>query len=40
MAAFALSLVAESGVALVESIRERDPRHVRGFVGGVLQSLR
>lgn len=40
MAAFALSLVAESGLALVESVRERDTRHVRGFVGGVLRSLR
>ena len=40
MAAFALSLLAESALALGESVRERDPGHVRGFVRGVLEALR
>ena len=40
LAAFALSLVAETGLALVDSVRERDPAHVRGFVGGVWETLR
>jgi GT2 family glycosyltransferase len=39
-AAFALSLLAETGVAAVESIRERNPRHVIEYVRGVLQTLR
>ena len=39
MAAFGVSLVAEAGVALGESIREHDPRHVRGFVSGTVESL-
>jgi GT2 family glycosyltransferase len=40
LAAFALSLVAETGLALVDSVRERDPAHLRGFVGGVWETLR
>jgi glycosyltransferase involved in cell wall biosynthesis len=40
LAAFALSLVAEAGLALADSVRERDPRHVRGFVVGTLESIR
>jgi GT2 family glycosyltransferase len=39
-AAFALSLLAETGIAAVESVRERDRRHVVGFVRGALQTLR
>ena len=40
LAAFALSLVAEAGLALADSVRERDPRHARGFVAGALESIR
>jgi GT2 family glycosyltransferase len=40
VAAFALSLVAEGALALVDSVRERDAGHVRGFVGGTLETLR
>jgi GT2 family glycosyltransferase len=40
LAAFALSLVAEAGLALADSIRERDPGHVRGFAAGALESIR
>ena len=40
LAAFALSLVAEAGIALADSVRERDPRHVRGFAAGALESIR
>jgi glycosyltransferase involved in cell wall biosynthesis len=40
MAAFALSLLAESALALGASVRERDPGHVRGFVRGVVEALR
>jgi glycosyltransferase involved in cell wall biosynthesis len=40
LAAFALSLVAEAGLALADSVRERDPRHVRGFTVGALESIR
>jgi glycosyltransferase involved in cell wall biosynthesis len=40
LVAFALSLVAEAGLALADSVRERDPRHVRGFVAGALESIR
>jgi GT2 family glycosyltransferase len=39
LAAFTLSLLAESGLALADSIRERDPVHVRGFVAGALAAL-
>jgi glycosyltransferase involved in cell wall biosynthesis len=39
LAAFVLSLLAETGVALIDSVRERDARHVRGFVRGVVGSL-
>jgi GT2 family glycosyltransferase len=39
LAAFALSLVAEAGIALADSVRERDLRHVRGFAAGVLESV-
>ncbi len=40
LAAFALSLVAEAGLALADSVRERDPGHVRGFAAGALESIR
>jgi GT2 family glycosyltransferase len=40
LTAFALSLVAEAGLALVDSVRERDGRHVRGFAVGALESIR
>jgi GT2 family glycosyltransferase len=40
LAALALSLVAESALALGDSMRERDPRHLRGFMRGVLETLR
>jgi GT2 family glycosyltransferase len=40
LAAFALSLVAETVAAAADSARERDPRHVRGFVAGVVEALR
>jgi glycosyltransferase involved in cell wall biosynthesis len=40
LAAFALSLVAEAGLAFADSVRERDPDHVRGFAVGVLESVR
>ena len=39
LAAFALSLIAEGALAVADSVRERDPRHARGFAGGVLRSL-
>jgi glycosyltransferase involved in cell wall biosynthesis len=40
LAAFALSLLAESVLALADSVREREPGHVRGFVSGVMETLR
>jgi GT2 family glycosyltransferase len=40
LGAFALSLVADGGLALADSIRERDLGHVRGFARGVLETLR
>jgi hypothetical protein len=40
LAAFAVSLLAESALALADSVRERDLGHVRGFVGGALETLR
>jgi GT2 family glycosyltransferase len=40
LAALALSLVAESALALADSVREREPGHVRGFVRGALETLR
>jgi GT2 family glycosyltransferase len=40
VAAFALSLAAEAVVAALDSLRERDAAHVKGFVGGVFQTLR
>jgi hypothetical protein len=39
LAAFALSLVAEGMQAAVDSVRERDVRHARGYAAGVLRSL-
>jgi GT2 family glycosyltransferase len=39
LVAFALSLVSETGVALADTLRERDLRHVRGFVSGAAESL-
>ena len=40
LAAFSVALVAEAALALADSVRERDPDHVRGFVGGALDALR
>lgn len=40
LAAFGLSLLAESALALADSVREREPGHVRGFVRGVAETLR
>lgn len=40
LAAFTLSLLADTALALSDSIRERDPGHVRGFVVGALETLR
>jgi GT2 family glycosyltransferase len=40
IAAFGLSLLAEAAAATVDSVRERDVHHVRGFATGVLQTLR
>jgi hypothetical protein len=40
LAAFAVSLAAETAIALAESLRERDPRHVLGYVRGVVEALR
>jgi glycosyltransferase involved in cell wall biosynthesis len=39
LAAFAISLLAETLVALADSVRERDLGHVRGFVSGALETL-
>jgi hypothetical protein len=40
LAAFAVSLLAETALALADSVRERDLSHVRGFVAGALETLR
>jgi len=40
LAAFTLSLLADTALSLADSIRERNPGHVRGFVVGVLETLR
>jgi hypothetical protein len=40
VAAVAVSLLAEAGLALAESVRERQSAHVRGYVAGVLEALR
>jgi glycosyltransferase involved in cell wall biosynthesis len=40
IAAFALSLLAETAIALTDSVRERNPAHARGFVRGTLETLR
>lgn len=40
LAAFALSLLAEGGLALADSVRERNLGHVRGFVAGALGANR
>ena len=37
--AFAISLVGEGGAALAETVRERDPHHVRSFTRGVRETL-
>ena len=37
--AFAVSLVGEGGAALAETIREREPHHVRSFARGVRETL-
>jgi len=39
-AAFALSVLAEAAMAGIDSARERDPRHVSGFLRGVAEALR
>jgi GT2 family glycosyltransferase len=39
-AAFYLSLFAESALATAASLRERDSRYVRGYVGGVRETLK
>jgi hypothetical protein len=39
-AAFAVSIAAETLAAAIDSLAERDPSHVRAFVGGVRESLR
>lgn len=39
LATFALSLVAEGALAVVDSLRERTPRHALGFAAGVIRSL-
>jgi glycosyltransferase involved in cell wall biosynthesis len=38
--AFSISVVADCGLALADSIRNRDAAHVWGFVRGVMQTLR
>jgi GT2 family glycosyltransferase len=40
LAAFGVSLVADAGLALMDSMRERKLGHVRGFARGVLETLR
>jgi glycosyltransferase involved in cell wall biosynthesis len=40
LTAFTLSLLAEGGLALADSVRERDLGHVRGFVAGALEAIR
>jgi hypothetical protein len=40
LGAFAVSLLADGTLALADSIRQREPGHVRGFARGVLQTLR
>ncbi len=40
LGAFSLSLVADTGLALADSIRHGDPSQVWGFVRGVMQTLR
>jgi GT2 family glycosyltransferase len=40
LAAFTLSVLAEGMLALAESLRERDLRHVRGFARGAVETLR
>lgn len=40
LAAFTISLLADTALALADSIRERNPGHVRGFVVGALETLR
>jgi glycosyltransferase involved in cell wall biosynthesis len=40
LAAFAVSLAADGGLALAQSLRERDSGHIRGFVRGVFETLR
>jgi hypothetical protein len=40
LVAFGVSLVADAGLALRDSLRERDLGHIRGFARGVLETLR
>lgn len=40
LAAFTISLLADSALALRDSVRERDLGHVRGFIRGTFQTLR
>jgi GT2 family glycosyltransferase len=39
-AAFGLSVAAEAALAALDSVRERDASHVKGYVGGVRETLR
>ncbi len=38
-AAFAVSIAAETVLAALDSLRERDSAHVRGYIGGVREAL-
>jgi hypothetical protein len=40
LAAFGVSLVADAGLALMDSMRERELGHIRGFARGVVETLR
>jgi glycosyltransferase involved in cell wall biosynthesis len=40
VAAFGVALLADGGLALADSLRERRLAHVRGFVSGVVETLR
>jgi GT2 family glycosyltransferase len=39
LAAFALSVIGETAAAVADSVRERDPAHVRAFLGGLRGAL-
>ena len=40
LAAFGVALLADCGLALVDSVRDREFGHVRGFVRGAVETLR